>query len=215
MDDVTGNTLKGYGLTGSLIGSPPRVPGIYGNAMSFDGQTQALDLGHHFGTCFGDISLCPDGYTLSFWFKYGTTKARDSSSYVHFISGGGQTALSHGIAVFFKTGKFQIWFRKPDGHLWKLTTDLNADWNHLSITWKQDSSLRLYVNGTQLEEVSIVNHVDADQATDYGIQFGRVNSKPDNFDRYGNFYVDEVIFLEREIGPNTANRFFVRYQVGI
>ena len=215
MDDVTGNILKGYGLTGSLIGSPPRVPGIYGNAMSFDGQTQALNLGRHFGTCFGDISLCPDGFTLSFWFKYGTKRSRDSLSNVYYISGGGQTAWSHGIAVFFQTGKFKIWFRKPDGNLWKLATDLNAEWNHLSITWKQDNGLRLYVNGTQLQKASDVSHVAPNQATDYGIHFGRTNNALNNPDWYGNFYVDEVIFLERAIGPKTAKLVFSKYQVRI
>ena len=213
MDDVTGNILKGYGLTGSLIGSPQTIPGVYGNAMSFDGQTQALDLGRHFGTCFGDISLCPDGYTLSFWFKYGTTKARDSSSNVYFISSGGQTAWSHGIAVLFQTGKFKIAFRKPDGNLWKLTTDLNADWNHLSITWKQDNGLRLYVNGTQLEEARNASYADQKPAIDYGVHFGRPNNAPDNTNWYGNFYVDEVLFFEREIEPVKAKGVFSKYQV--
>ena len=214
MEEVSGNTLKGYGLEGSLIGNPPIVQCVYGKGMSFDGHSQALALGSHFGTCFGDVSLCPLGYTLSFWFKYGTSKSHDTGNQ-YFISGGAQTKSSHGIAIFLTGGTFKVVIKKPSGLFWQIITYLSMDWNHVTITWQQKEGLRMYVNGTKKMETNEASLSPLTEVLDLGIDFGRPNSGKTRYELYGNFFIDEILFWERAITSEWALDIFDRYHMRI
>ncbi len=71
---------------------------------------QFLDLGIRRNECFGNLELCPDGATYALWILIGP-KAASLSNRVYYLSSGGQSKTSHGIAFYHVSfGHFPFFF---------------------------------------------------------------------------------------------------------
>ena len=88
------------------------VPGVVGTSLRLNPpdspNDQYVDYGNQRDRCLGSLSECPDGITISFWIKLGF-HADNVQHY--YISSGGQTVASHGIAVFTKENSLQVYYR--------------------------------------------------------------------------------------------------------
>ena len=212
MENVNGQELVGYGLKGNMTGQPPKVPGINGYSMYFNGINQTVDLGKHWGQCFGDLTLCPQGQTIAFWFKYGGTKTTSSSpGEVYFLCGGGQTGSSHGVAFYHKNAQFSTRYSKPNGDFWTTYMTLDNDnWSHVTATWATGQGLRMYVNG-RLETQTVTSGYFAPYATiNWGVYLGRANNNGTNV-LNGEFFMDELLLWETALSDYQVTKLFETY----
>ena len=97
----------------------------------------------HVFSYIGSLHRCPNGFTLAAWIRISLLETNSR----YFFSGGGQTAVSHGVAVFTKNRKLQAVFRMSR-KLWNVQiVDGRVDvWYHVVITW-DSSNARIYKNG--------------------------------------------------------------------
>ena len=210
MDRIENNTLIGLGgLKGVLVGNITLVPGIVGKALYLNGVDQAIELGSFWGECFGDLSLCVEGYTIAFWFKYGNTVARLSSGAYYYIAGGGHTRYSHGIAIFHQNGLFAVWFRLPNGTIWTSSVSLDDSlWNHVTVTWKLTHGLRVYLNGIRVEVNETPTFYAPRTQGNYGFDLGRSNKGKT---AYGECVLDELYFWEKRLEDDAIRNHYGRY----
>ena len=87
-------------LSPSLPSNPDIVPGVRGNGWSFYGTTQWVNFGNSRSLCIGDLISCPNGLASSMWIKLGD-KVEAPGDYLYILATGGQTASSHGIALYY------------------------------------------------------------------------------------------------------------------
>ena len=213
MEDRNGEELVGFGLKGSMTGQPPKVPGINGHAMYFNGIDQTVNLGKHWGECFGDLSLCLQGQTIAFWFKYGGTKTTSSSTGEnYFLSGGGQTRSSHGVAFYQLNAQFVSSYRKPNGELWMTNMALDNDnWSHVTATWSYGKGLRMYINGKLKVQKANFAYSAPRTAVNYGVYLGRASNADSNVLK-GEFFMDELLFWEMALSDDQVTKLFETYK---
>ncbi|XP_060080041.1 uncharacterized protein LOC132559439 isoform X2 [Ylistrum balloti] len=147
MDAIEGTSLSNpSGLDARVYGAPILTRGALNKALVLDrGQwIQVSGPGHRY-ECFGDLDLCSRGYTLGLWVYFknaGNTKGV-------YMTNGGHDAESHGIAMTYKLGLLEFTFKKKNGQTWTVKSDnvLSDKWYHVSVTWKENEGLSLYLNG--------------------------------------------------------------------
>ncbi|KAL4216896.1 neuroligin protein binding [Mactra antiquata] len=148
MDVIEGDQiLNPSGLDAKFTGSPHIVPAVLYTGMKLDCSRQYIKVsgpGHRY-ECFGDLSLCPDGYTIGMWFKFdrlGTGKGV-------YLSNGGHSTRSHGVAMYYQSGSMEWVFRLKNGREWRATA-LNVfgrRWYHVTVTWHKLRGVSIYLNG--------------------------------------------------------------------
>jgi len=76
------------------------------------------------------------------------THVVDRQPYVY-LSNGGHSESSHGVAMIYDGGNLEMRFRGSDGREWSARSDdvLPGRWYHLTATWNAADGLSLYVNG--------------------------------------------------------------------
>ena len=67
MDKRSGDELAGCGIVATMVGGASQVPGVRGQALAIQGFPQAASLGNLRHTCAGNLSLCPEGFTVAVW----------------------------------------------------------------------------------------------------------------------------------------------------
>ena len=82
---------------------------------------QYVDYGNQRDRCLGSLLECPDGITISFWIKLGFYA--DNAQH-YYISSGGQTMHSHGIAVITKGNKLEVVYRSLQAILVLILDDI-------------------------------------------------------------------------------------------
>ena len=83
------------------------------------------DLGIRPYLCVGDITECPDGFTLSWWFEPPEPDTSKQNYYI--LSSGGQNAASDGIYMRRKYGmEFDVGTAMDDME-WKVSVSLRDD----------------------------------------------------------------------------------------
>ena len=139
MDRVEGNILIGRNIRGTMHNGTSLVPGHQGNAVQFDGIDDYVDLGNHSDSCFGDIRLCTDGFTVSMWIKHGIVNTGET----YFASG-------YPVGIWHKqtpNGQFKITARSSSFE-WKSLFPAEVDrWMFVSATWHPSGVLTSYVDG--------------------------------------------------------------------
>ena len=97
------------------------VPGVVGTSLRLNPpdspNDQYVDYGNQRDRCLGSLSECPDGITISFWIKLGFYA--DNAEH-YYVSSGGQTRESHGIAVRTKYSMLDVFFRTLE-NIWQIT----------------------------------------------------------------------------------------------
>ena len=198
-----------------MVRNPSLAAGVDGQAMFFDGSDQSVDLGRHGYECFGNLSLCTQGYTLLFWFKYGTTKPLYSPNIeYYYISNGGQTKYSFGVAVFQQKGRFSSSCRLGNGTLWRSSTDMLdvTNWNHVTLTWRMSHGLRIFINGSLAQYVTTKSKVVPPQEpTENAYYIGRPSRRPKSNVNYGEFTIDEFFFWESELEMDMILKIYEKY----
>lgn len=66
-----------------------------------------------------------------------------------FLSNGGHSSASHGVAMLYSRRILEVRFRRKDGKEWTVTSSdvLPHRWCHIAATWHPDKGVFLYVNG--------------------------------------------------------------------
>ncbi|KAL3854429.1 hypothetical protein ACJMK2_013699, partial [Sinanodonta woodiana] len=196
MDTINGETLENpSGLDTRVIGQPQTGLGVMLNSLTIEGKTQWIKVSGpgHRTECFGDLDLCPLGYTLSMWLKFENVRNFNGV----YLSNGGHSSQSHGVAMLYKKGTLEFVFRKKDGKEWKVKARdvLPKRWYHVTATWLLDDGLSLYLNGKLMDKLKFpVNRAKA--SSDFlfnDFYIGRANDNSGSRD-LGTLVIDEFHF---------------------
>ena len=71
-----------------------------------------------------------------------------------YMSNGGHSSSSHGVAMTYKLGQLEFVFRTKSGLYWNVKYDnaLEDKWYHVMVTWTSDSGVKMYINGDLVSE---------------------------------------------------------------
>ncbi len=147
MDEIIDDQLIGRDMNGTVGGGAPLVPGVWGNALSFNGVDQYVHLDNNF--CFSQISMCPSGMTWSLWIIIPTIPNRSQ-----FLISAGRGRYTYTTGVTMRTNS--------DGQLIVSTHSdaLNGmtfvaegsypvnKWMHVGIVYQPDEDIKIYINGS-------------------------------------------------------------------
>ena len=116
----------------TIVGSPQIVDTRYGRSLLFSKSDQKVVLNNVTNSCFGDLNLCKNGYTLKFWvcftnynniIKSGNTNSNNNnklhanddenlsqnvSKRIYLISNGGEKSSQKGMAVIYDLENNQL-----------------------------------------------------------------------------------------------------------
>ena len=99
-----------------------------------------MRLGHHKNDCLGNLTLCPNGSTLSIWFKL-ESRITDFSHLFH------STLYSPRVRTY--SSDYAIYFHLRNETHKQVLSDfprlLYGEWHHLGITY--NSGFEVYVDG--------------------------------------------------------------------
>ncbi|XP_021368526.1 uncharacterized protein LOC110460117 isoform X2 [Mizuhopecten yessoensis] len=217
MDALDGTSLVNpSGLDARVYGNPTLTRGALNKALVLDrGQwIQVSGPGHRY-ECFGDLELCSKGYTLGLWVHFknaGNTKGV-------YMTNGGHDAESHGIAMTYKKGLLEFIFKKKNGQTWIVKSDnvLSDKWYHVSVTWKENEGLSLFLNGEPVNKSpNPQQRAAAISRTNNNFIVGHAQGNLDSF------IVDELKFWSdfkteeeiKEIGPMYRYYFSMEERIG-
>ncbi len=144
-EDISGDTVKGRGVEGSLLGNPQQVcdeERNTGMALYLDGNLQALRFPNPDGQCFANLDLCPKGHTIAMWIKLGSKPECEGKLYIISNSFMSVTRKKSGSLLFICQAQHLKWYiRLPKSKY------LLNQWYHWSIIWHENKGLFLYING--------------------------------------------------------------------
>ena len=115
----------------NIIGSPQVVDTRYGRSLLFSKSDQKVVLTNVTNSCFGDLNLCKNGYTLKFWVCFtnynvkttgktgdtssSNTKLRNEESYqqnaskrIYLLTNAGEKLSRRGMAIIYDLDKSQL-----------------------------------------------------------------------------------------------------------
>lgn len=90
---------------------------------------------------------------MGMWLKF-SNPGRNEGIY---LSNGGHDAMSHGIAMTYHNGRIKFIFRSKNGNYWTVSNDnvLADKWYHVTVSWKQNRGLHLYINGNLVNTMNL------------------------------------------------------------
>jgi hypothetical protein len=159
LDSVISNVVQdesGKGNSGYVFGTPQLIPGVSGNALSFNGLTDYIDISSP------DVKIDDSNYSFFAWFRttnpdYETIAAdRDSKS----IAPGWFLRIGDSIG----DGDIHLRLEETNGQkkLYKtsgLSGIKDGNWHHVGFTWNNpDDTLKIYLDGSEVE--NIVKSID-------------------------------------------------------
>ncbi|CAH1803009.1 unnamed protein product, partial [Owenia fusiformis] len=138
MEETQRDVLVGSGLNAKL------VEGKVGKGINLNGVNQWIDLGQHGDECFGNLEMCPHGYTLSMWLKVGPNNAPE----MYYFSSVEQNGTSYGIILQSLDGKFVVKFSTKN-KIWRVdyAGQMKGQWYHVVLTWNREDGLHLWIDG--------------------------------------------------------------------
>ena len=185
MDEIVGDELVGQQMNGLVVGGASLVPGIQGNAVSFDGIDACIDYGQH-DICMSNAGLCNSGITWSMWLYIMSDTAST------FLSSGcgyyrGETGFAFAIG---KHGNLDVNVRSAS-EKWKYDFTIQApllQWIHFAVSWNQVELVKMYVNGT-LQEGTLNAGNGYSHTTNPPINIGCSTGNK----RHSNIIIDELL----------------------
>lgn len=141
-DETMGTTAadsSGNGNDGTLVGDTAWVAGKFGNALSFDGAGDRVEVAR-------DASLEPSNVTVECWVKGSTLKSYQYIVAKYYTGGhasyGLYTGSSKGLFFYVSDGSYALSNDAGTG-VW------DGNWHHIAGTYN-GSTLRLYVDGSEV-----------------------------------------------------------------
>ena len=150
MDEIVGGSLSGTVL-GALNGDVQLVGGRRSKALYTNGVDQWVDLGNQRDNCMGDLEKCNTGFVMAMWLKLHRYEEAETGIGIneYYITNGGHTRRSKGVALIRIEKKFVVNFRTPSW-LWTLTTNSEIvlhTWYHVVLAWYATDGGKIYLNG--------------------------------------------------------------------
>ena len=195
-ESISGSQLVGRNLTGSSVNVNALVDGIRGNGVYVNGVDQWVEFGAHKDRCFGNASLCNEGFSFAFWFKFGNKSL--GSKYQHIF-----TSVQVHYANGFETcrwsdGLIRTGVNFPHGRYGARTQMVeNNVWYHHGVTWSLSNGLTIIANGVLVRNVpekTSMNRTERPHGTE--ISLGRLPRNPLRPEYMSEVTVDELYFWE-------------------
>ena len=123
--------------------------GVRGSALVFDGTSGVL-LGSSRDSCFWLPDLCPDGFTLSVWFKVTAILEDGFNDYI--LTNGGHSSQSYGVAIGLRNShRMFVGVRtKTEAYNVDIVDAISLHhWYHAVFTWSLNTGL-VSINSYQM-----------------------------------------------------------------
>ena len=147
MEEVIGGELFGS-IPGAIIGEVKLIPGMRGQALYVNGIDQRVDLGNQRHNCMGDLSKCNNGFVMAMWLRMHKYDEPGPYNHEYYISNGGQTINSIGIALLMREKTLLALFR-TETRLWEIHYGnfYLQKWYHVVLAWSLTTGGKVYING--------------------------------------------------------------------
>ncbi len=187
--------VLGQGVNGTLYGSPVLTSDSReGMAMYFNGNFQGMSVPNPTGVCIGNPEYCPEGHTMTFWFK---RQPKEGCSQVYIFNGGSGHSSHQGIMGKLLGDKF-IFRERTQNSSWNVRVEEHNipinKWCHLAVTWHSGIGLAVYINGDlfDIEDTGEVQDPPNNSFKDK-LHFSQMKDGDTSACRYGNFTLDNVM----------------------
>jgi len=128
---------QNYRTSSSLTGNYITTSHAFSTALSFDGTDDYVNL---------PVTTTPTAYTVEMWVKPAVTS--DAEIFVRTDASGPNSAFSHQINI--RNGKFEHYTFDGASYTITSSTSIVANtWYHVAIVAENNSTMKLYVNGTE------------------------------------------------------------------
>ncbi len=205
LDLIIGDKLIGPQRNGTIHNIAGVVPGIRGNALSFNGVDQYVDMGTYLGECIVKPPLCLDGFTWMMWLKIPSASSTEmvvplSSNYG---PGNGNFGLHIRLAnaqlevVLITTGKF-IRYASEDF--------VKDQWFHFAFSWLAPDNCEMYTDGETITKSKTSGSRSPNEANG---QFDLGRSVLG--DKYAAFSVDDILFWSERKDINFIQSIYESY----
>ncbi|MBI5779683.1 MAG: DUF2341 domain-containing protein, partial [Planctomycetes bacterium] len=205
---ITTTDLSGSSNNGTLVNSPTRVAGRFGNALSFDGTDDRVDVSDT-----DNLSFTNGMFTTEFWFKAPTQiGSGDTRNYL--VAKGATSNYEYGVNIDRITGlvQFETWTSAGAGAGY-ITSSIRYDddtWHYLVATrdgnGTSSNRVRLYIDGQEIGSGVLVTNSMSN--TTSGIRFGNRSDLTASFYRG---LIDEARIYNRVL---SAAEITARYNAG-
>lgn len=188
--ELVGGTLNGSVSNNNITA----VEGVRGNGLYLDG-TGFVNLGNSRDSCFFLPDLCPDGFTMAFWLNIYPKAGTD----LYYISNGGQTTSSFGIAVWWSNG---LGVSVKTKLFWQTVANIPFKknvWNYVVFTRIPGRVVRVYLNGTFAKQTTDTFDDNQPTSSFNNYLFGAPNNA-NNF-LQGEAVLDDILFWEHVKDP--------------
>ena len=169
MDELVGGELSGS-VPGDIIGDIKLIRGVRGQALYVNGIDQRVNLGNQRHNCIGDLNKCNNGFGMAMWLRMHKYDEPGKYKDEYYISSGGHTFNSMGIALLMWERNILAVFR-TETRLWEAHYNIDSGlhtWYHVVLTWSMTSGGKIYINGV------LVSH-DHDGQTTNNNQMGNTH----------------------------------------
>ena len=119
------------------------------------------------------------------------------ASHSYYISSGGQTVASHGVALFAKNQALNSVFKKTTSK-WKVSDDSVEQlvWYHVVVTWDINIGARMCRDGILMSEAPTALTVSYNSQGHDTLELGRSNKGLNTAVTHGEAYIDELFLCE-------------------
>ena len=120
-----------------------------------------------------------------------------AASASYYISSGGQTVASHGIALLTKNQALNCVFKKTTSK-WKVSDGSVQQlvWYHVVVTWDISIGARMYRDGILMSEAPTASTVSYNPQGHDTLELGRANNGLNTAATHGEAYIDELYLCE-------------------
>ena len=154
MDTMVDNTLIGKNIKGIVHGATLVDGGVSGKALSLDGVSSYVYLGHARDECFGNLHFCAYGYSFTLRLKMEDVAGQNNDYYIS--NGGEESYNSHGIALYRSGSSLRSKFRTHNKR-WEVAADSSkapaGKWLCVTLTWSKTAGLSMFINGQLVQKV--------------------------------------------------------------
>ena len=171
--------------------------------MSFNGVNQFVNLGNHRKECFGNLTLCPGGYTIAFWVFFDVLIGDK-----YYLSSGGHTFRSDGMVMLTRNNQMLSVFRLR-GLVWTCENKVIANtWYHITYTWSLSNGLNVFANGQFVIECKIPSASAYKNLGYDDFILGRPNT---DYNSFGHGKIDEILFWDKLLDLQALGFLYSRY----
>ncbi|HLD35976.1 MAG TPA: DUF2341 domain-containing protein [Planctomycetota bacterium] len=209
LTDTSATTVDMSGLVnnGTLTNGPTRIVGLSGNALSFDGTDDRVDVSD-----VDNLSFTNGVFTTEFWFK--APSQIGSGTFNYFIVKGAASNYEYGVNIARTTGlvQFETWTAAgaSAGYITSVARYDDDTWHYLVATRDGNNiasnRVRLYIDGQEIGSGVLVTNSMSN--TTSGIRFGNRSDLTTSFYRG---LIDEARIYNRAL---SAAEITARYNAG-